>query len=77
MPVNGYIPEVMTQTKPSQASQLSLPSVRILANMNPVMAATATKTAVQVPWFDTALKPIETLNIADPQTNVQSGGIVD
>lgn len=35
--------------KPTHANQLMRASVRILPNMKPTIAATATKTAVQVP----------------------------
>lgn len=72
--LNGYkdIPEEMMQTRPAQASQLIRPNVRILAKIKPAIAATTMNIAVQVPWEETAFSPMDTLNIAEPQTKVQS-----
>lgn len=60
------------QTNPSHAIQLIFSSVRILANKNPMMAATATKTAVHVPWSEMAFRLIEMPSIPDPATKIQS-----
>lgn len=38
----------------------------MLDSMNTMTNATATKTAVQVLWLESALRQIEMLNIADP-----------
>lgn len=57
---------------PSQASQLILPRVLMLAKRNPTMAPTTTNTAVHVAWLETAFKPIETLSIPEPAMKVQS-----
>ena len=54
------------QTKPSHAIQLIFPSVRMLANNSPTMAATATKTAVHAPWAEMAFRLIEMPSIPDP-----------
>lgn len=56
----------MMQTRPTQASHVKRPSVRMQEKMNAQQAATATKTAVQVPCEETALNPIDTLRMADP-----------
>jgi hypothetical protein len=66
------LPEQRIKAKPTQASQLIRPRVRILARRKPEMAATATNTAVQVPWTDIALSPIEIPSIPDPATKIQS-----
>lgn len=60
------------QPTPSQASQLILPRVRILAKEKPTTAATTTNTAVHVPWADTAFNPIEVPSIPEPAMKVQS-----
>lgn len=57
--------------KPTQAIQLILPSVWILAKQKPAMAATATKTAVQVPCVERELSAIEMPNIPAPATKIQ------
>lgn len=36
------------------------------------MAVTATKTAVHVPWVDTAFRPIEAPSMPEPAPNVKS-----
>jgi hypothetical protein len=46
----------------------------MLARQTPIMAATATKTAVHVPWCEIAFKPMEMPSIPDPDTNTQSKG---
>jgi len=51
---------------PIMASQVIRPRVRMLDSMNTMTNATATKTAVQVLWLESALRQIEMLNIADP-----------
>lgn len=59
-------------TRPIQASQLIFPSVRMLARAHEAIAATATKTAVHVPCADTALRPMEMPNMAEPAMKIQS-----
>lgn len=44
----------------------------MLEKINPIMAATATKTAVQAPWSESAFREIEMLNRAEPPTKIQS-----
>lgn len=63
--------DTRTQIVPTHASQLIRPSVRTLAKARPIAAATATNTAVHVPCVDTALRPIDTPSIAEPETNNQ------
>jgi hypothetical protein len=58
--------------RPSHASQPSLPSVWMLARQKPAMAATATKTAVQVPCTESELSPMEMPSIPEPATQVQT-----
>jgi hypothetical protein len=48
------------------------PRVRILENIKAKTAATAIKTAVHTAWVETALRPIEIPNIAEPETKIQS-----
>lgn len=57
---------------PTHASQLIRLSVWMLAKSNPEMAATATKSAVQVPCSDTAFRAMDMLSIAEPATKTQS-----
>lgn len=64
--------EMMMLPTPTQASQLILPRVRMLAKRKPTMAPTTTKMAVHVAWLETAFKPIETLSIPEPAMKVQS-----
>jgi len=59
-------------TAPAAASQLIFESVGIEHRRKVATAATATNTAVQVALLDTALSPMETLKMADPETNTQS-----
>lgn len=59
---------------PTQASQLILPRVLMLAKRNPTMAPTTTKMAVHVAWLETAFRPMETLSIPEPAMKVQSDG---
>jgi hypothetical protein len=61
-----------TLAVPIHASQDILLSVRILARMKVQMAATAVKTALQVPWVETAFKAIEVLIIPDPATMIHA-----
>ena len=61
-----------TQTTPTHAIHLIFPSVRMLARINEMMAATATNTAVQVPWDETAFSPIDVLSIPEPEQNTQT-----
>lgn len=58
---------------PAAASQLSFDRVGIDVKHQATTAATATNTAVQVPWLEIALRPIDTLKMAEPATNIQSG----
>lgn len=44
----------------------------MLDSMHPTMAATATKTAVQAPCVETALRPMEMLRMPEPATKIQS-----
>jgi hypothetical protein len=60
---------VIMAARPAQASQAKRASVRILEKRKDQIKATATKTAVQAPCEETALKPIETLRMADPVMN--------
>jgi hypothetical protein len=55
----------MMQGSPTHASQVIRPSVLILENPNPTMAAIAEKTAVHVACDETAFNPIERLRIAE------------
>lgn len=57
---------------PTQASQLILPRVLILAKRKPTTAPTTTKTAVHVAWLETAFRPMETLSMPEPAMKVQS-----
>jgi hypothetical protein len=57
---------------PAAASQLIFASVGIEQRVQVIIAATATYTAVHVAWLETALSPIETLRIAEPETKIQS-----
>lgn len=66
--------EVRRQVNPTQAIQEIRPRVWMLARVHAIMAATATYTAVQVACEDTALRPMEMLNIPEPVTNVHPIG---
>jgi hypothetical protein len=57
---------------PIHASQLMRDKVLMLESPKPKTAATATKTAVQAPWLDTALRPMERLSMPAPDTKTQS-----
>lgn len=57
---------------PIHASQVILPSVRTLLNANPRIHATTENTAVQVPWVETAFRPMDMPRIPEPLTNIQS-----
>jgi virulence-associated protein VapD len=57
---------------PAAASQLIFESVGMDDNTKVATAATATNTAVQVAWLETAFSPMEMLRMADPETNTQS-----
>lgn len=57
---------------PTQAVHFIFPNVRILARPKEMIAATATKTAVQVPWDDIAFSPIEVLSRPEPEAKIQS-----
>jgi hypothetical protein len=61
--------ETSTQAVPTHASQLRRPRVRTLAKMKPMMAATATKMAVQAPWLDNAFNPMDTPSM--PESSAQ------
>jgi hypothetical protein len=60
-----------TLAVPIQASQDIRFRVRILASSRARIAATAVKTALHVPWVETALRAIEVLIIPDPATKIQ------
>lgn len=62
----------MMQMTPTHASQVIRPSVWMLQKMKPMTAATATKTAVQAPWSESALRAMEILSIPEPATKIQS-----
>lgn len=49
----------------------------MLENIMAIIAATATKTAVQAPWSERALNAIEMLSTADPPVNIQSCAVLD
>ena len=57
---------------PAAASQLSFDKVGIEVKHQATIAATATNTAVHVPWLVIALRPIDTLRMAEPATKIQS-----
>lgn len=57
---------------PIQARALMRARVRMLERMKHMMAATATKTAVQAPCSERALSATEMLIIAEPLTIVKS-----
>jgi hypothetical protein len=40
--------------------------------MKPMMAATATKMAVQAPWLDNAFNPMDTPSMPEPERKIQS-----
>lgn len=46
----------------------------MLLSTKPMMAATATKMAVQAPWAETAFKPIDMPSMPAPATKIQTGG---
>lgn len=58
---------------PTQAIQPMRARVRMLVRQNVIIAATATKTEVQVPCDEIAFKAIEMLSIPEPETKIQSG----
>jgi hypothetical protein len=60
-----YIPAVRIHGRPTHASHVIRPRVRILLKPNPTIAATAANTAVQVAWLDTAFMPMDRLRMAD------------
>lgn len=51
----------MMEITPAQASHEIFPRVRMEPVKKPMIAATATKTAVQVPWRESALSAVEIL----------------
>jgi hypothetical protein len=62
----------MMLKRPTHAKIVIRPSVRMLLRQMATTAATTTKTAVQVPWVETALRAIETLSKPEPVTKTQS-----
>lgn len=60
---------------PIHASHEILFNVRILASINVQIAATAVKTALQVPCVDTAFRAIDVLIIPDPATMIHAAYI--
>jgi len=67
-----FLLETKMLMAPAAANQLIFESVGMEDNTKVATAATATNTAVQVTWLETALSPIEMLRMADPETNTQS-----
>lgn len=67
-----HLLELKMLTTPIQASQEMRPSVWMLARPKAMMAATATKTAVQAPCDDRAFSAVEIPNIPEPPTKIQS-----
>lgn len=63
---------MQTVITPAHAAQVIRDKVRMLEIRNAAMAATATKTAVQVAWDEMALSPVAVLTMPDPAQNVQS-----
>lgn len=61
---------VRMQVRPIHASHEIFPRVRILPKTKATIAATATYTAVQVAWLDTAFKPIEIPSIPEPAVKI-------
>jgi hypothetical protein len=61
------------QIAPIHASHEMQPKVRILEKTNVMIAATATKIAVQIACIDRAFRAIDTLNVAEPEQNVKTG----
>lgn len=66
------LPAIMMDETPTQAIQPILWSVCMLARLKATIAATATKTAVQVACMEMALRAIETLNMADPDIKMKT-----
>lgn len=64
--------EEMIPTTPTHASQEIRCRVWMLENRKSIIAATATNTAVHVPWRESAFNAIEMLTIADPATKIQT-----
>lgn len=70
------VPEPSTLAIPTHATQLIFPRVRTLAKVNPITAATATKTAVQAACTETALRPMERPRMPDPAMNIQTAPLL-
>lgn len=68
------LPAVTMLTTPTSASQLMRPSVRMVERKKITTKATATKTAVHVPWSLRVLRHIERLSMADPAVKMYSAG---
>jgi hypothetical protein len=58
---------------PTHASQEILPNVRMLPVPNPMMAATATKMAVQAPCTDIAFSAVAMLDMPEAATQIHPG----
>jgi hypothetical protein len=65
-------PAVKIDPTPTHAVHLIFPSVRMLARQNEAIADTRTKTAVHVPWDETAFNPIDVLRRPEQEQKIQS-----
>lgn len=61
-----------TEPTPTHATQVILPSVRMLPSAQAATKATTMKTAVHAPWLETAFSPMEVLTMPDPEQKIQS-----
>lgn len=60
------------QIAPTHASHEIRPKVRILEKMTVMIAAMATKMAVQIACMERAFRAMDTLSIAEPEQNVKT-----
>ena len=74
--VEYHLLAVSIPISPTQAIALIFANVWMLPSEKPMIAATATKTAVQAPWLDMALKEIDMPSIPDPATKIQSSRLL-
>jgi hypothetical protein len=63
---------MMMQIAPIHASHEIRPKVRILEKTNVMIAAMATKMAVQIACMERAFRAMDTLSIAEPEQNVKT-----
>jgi hypothetical protein len=68
--IRGRSPATKIQASPIHAVHWIFPRVRMLASIKEAMVATATKTAVHVPWAETAFKPTDVLSIPEAQQKI-------